>query len=195
MVEGKIQSTVGLPEGFSAAVDHRKVTVKCAQGEATRNFKARGISFKAQDKEILIEGKPASRKMNALMKTLSSHIRNMVAGLQQPYVCKLAIIYSHFPMNVAVKGNVVEINNFTGEKFSRRAKILPGVSVEVKGKDVIVKGTDKEATGQTAANLENATKVRGKDRRVYQDGIFVVKKAKQEEAAGKGKQEGEKGGQ
>ena len=83
-------------------------------------------------------------------------------------------VYNHFPINVAVKGNNVEINNFLGEKLPRIARILPGVKVEIKGKDVFVRGSDKEAVGQTAANIEAQSRVSNKDRRVFQDGIFLV---------------------
>ena len=73
----------------------------------------------------------------------------------------------------------MEINNFVGEKKARTAKILPGTTVTVKGKEVTVKSHDKEAAGQTAGNLERASRVKGKDIRIYQDGIFIVEKAEQ----------------
>jgi len=178
MIKETIEKSILLPEGFSATADKNSLTIKSANSETSRSFRARGISFKVEDNSIILQGCPASRKMNALLLTIALHVKNMVAVLQRPYQCRLAVIYSHFPMNLAVKGNKVEINNFTGEKHPRYAKILPGVNVEIKGKEVLVKGIDKEAVGQTAANLENATKVRGKDRRIYQDGVFIVEKTK-----------------
>ena len=48
--------------------------------------------------------------------------------------------------------------------------------MEVKGDTVIVTGIDKELVGQTMANIEQATKVRGFDIRVFQDGIYLVEK-------------------
>ncbi|MBN2066875.1 MAG: 50S ribosomal protein L6 [Candidatus Diapherotrites archaeon] len=186
MVKEKIEKKVELPEGFSPAIEEHTVTIRSGKGEASREFKAKGVSFRQQDSTIVLEGKPASRKMNALLATIASHIRNMAAGLQNPYQCKLAVVYSHFPMSISVKGSVVEINNFVGEKHPRVSKIRPNTTVEVKGKEVIVKGSSKEGVGQTAANLERATKVRGKDRRIYQDGIFIVEKTKQVEIQEKG---------
>jgi len=89
----------------------------------------------------------------------------------------MRIIHSHFPMNVQVSGKEVIITNFTGEKKPRKAKIIgPNTAVEVKGKDVIVKGTNKEHVGQTVANIESITKVRRKDLRVFQDGIYLTEK-------------------
>lgn len=44
-------------------------------------------------------------------------------------------------------------------------------------KDVIkIESFNKEAAGQTAANIEKTTMVRAKDRRVFQDGIFITEK-------------------
>ena len=55
------------------------------------------------------------------------------------------------------------------------------VEVEVKNKvDVIVTGADIEKVGQTAANIERACRIRKRDRRVFQDGIYIVAKAETE---------------
>ncbi len=178
MIRESFKEVVPLPEGVQAEVTGTKVTLKSGSNENTRVFKVKGIEIRKTDMGLEIEATPAKRKMNAKLKTVVSHLHNMAKGLDQEFEYKLAIVYSHFPMSVNVKGNVVEINNFAGEKKVRQAKILPGVQVEVKGKDVSVKGHSKEAVGQTAANLETSTKVRGRDRRIFQDGIFIVSKGK-----------------
>ena len=179
MLKETTEKAIDLPEGFKAEINGSTVAVTGNGKENSRQFKANGISFQKQDNRIIVVGKPASRKINALVNTIASHINNMVSGLQTEYTYKLSIVYSHFPMNIAVKGKVVEINNFVGEKKARTAKILPGTTVTVKGKEVTVKSHDKEAAGQTAGNLERASRVKGKDIRIYQDGIFIVEKAEQ----------------
>ena len=176
-----VEKIIELPEGITAEVAESTVSVKGGGKEATRQLKANGISFKKENNSIVVIGKPASRKINAVVNTIGSHINNMVSGLGNEYVYKLVVVYSHFPMNVAIKGNIVEIKNFVGEKKPRNSKIVEGATVTIKGKDVTVKSHNKEAAGQTAANLESATKVRGKDKRIYQDGIFIVTKGMQEE--------------
>jgi len=180
MMDNRIEKSVSLPEGFQAEVAGNKVTIKNQGKETSREFKANGIAFSKDNGGIKIVGAPATRRISALVSTISSHIQNMANGLENEYVYKMIVVFSHFPMNVAVKGNVVEIKNFVGEKKTRYAKIVEGATVEVKGKNVTIKSHDKEAAGQTAANLEGRTKVTGKDRRIYQDGIFIVEKAIQE---------------
>jgi len=78
----------------------------------------------------------------------------------------------HFPFKVEISGNEITINNFLGEKIPRKAKIVDGCKVEIKGDEISVSGINKESVGLTAARLEIATKVKNRDRRVFQDGIF-----------------------
>lgn len=109
--------------------------------------------------------------------TIRAHINNMIKGVTEGFTYKLKIRYAHFPMKVSVKGNEVIIENFLGEKHPRRARIMEGVTVKISGEDVIVTGIDKEKVGQTAANIEQATRIKGRDPRVFQDGIYIVEKA------------------
>ena len=49
--------------------------------------------------------------------------------------------------------------------------------MEIKGDKVTVTGTDVEKAGQTAANIEQSTRISSRDRRVFQDGIFLVRRS------------------
>ncbi|RLI07546.1 50S ribosomal protein L6, partial [Candidatus Bathyarchaeota archaeon] len=102
--------------------------------------------------------------------------RNMITGVMRGFTYKMKIVFTHFPIQVSVEGDKVVIRNFLGEKAPRVAKIMPGVVVEVQKEDVLVKGIDIEAVGQTAANIEQATKIKGKDNRVFLDGIYIYEK-------------------
>jgi large subunit ribosomal protein L6 len=56
------------------------------------------------------------------------------------------------------------------------AKILGETQVSVKSDDVIVQGKDLEDVSQTAANIQQATKVKVKDPRVFLDGIYIYER-------------------
>ncbi|TRM78628.1 50S ribosomal protein L6, partial [Sulfolobus sp. D5] len=108
--------------------------------------------------------------------TLLRHLQNMITGVTKGYRYYLKIIYTHFPTTVKVVGDEVQITNLIGEKVVRKAKISKGVKVTIKGEDIVVEGSDIEAVAQTASNIELASKIRGFDRRVFSDGIFLYKK-------------------
>jgi large subunit ribosomal protein L6 len=88
----------------------------------------------------------------------------------------MKIVFAHFPMTVKVTGDKVNIDNFLGERHPRVAKIVGSAKVNVKGDEVTVTGINKEDVGQTMANLEQATKIKGRDPRVFQDGIYLINK-------------------
>ena len=104
----------------------------------------------------------------------------MVRGIDSGFEYRLKAVYSHFPMTLKVDGNIMTITNLFGEKVPRSANLpwTPSeVQVRVENKvDVIVTGADREKVGQTAANIERACKIRKRDRRVFQDGIYIVSK-------------------
>ena len=100
----------------------------------------------------------------------------MIKGVTEGYECKMKTVFSHFPIKTSVEGNQLIIQNFLGERFSRKADILENVKIDIKGENLTVTGIDKEKVGQTAANIERATKVKNRDIRVFQDGIYIVKR-------------------
>jgi large subunit ribosomal protein L6 len=104
----------------------------------------------------------------------------MCVGVQHGYEYTLKIVYSHFPMTVEVKGDTVFIKNFIGERGMRAARLIGDVQVKTTEDEVIISGIDIEHVSQSAANIQLATKIRDKDRRVFLDGIYVIRKRKGE---------------
>ncbi len=168
---------VEIPEGVEVEVEGLKVRVKGPKGELERDFShMKGINIRKEGDKIIIEAFFANRKKKALVPTAAAHIKNMITGVTRGWRYRMKIVFSHFPITVNVKGDIVEIQNFLGEKAPRIAKIMPGVKVRVEGKDVIVEGIDLEKVAQTAANIEQATKIKEFDRRVFMDGIYIYQR-------------------
>ncbi len=176
-VDAVIREEIEIPENVSIDIVGDEVVVKSSGKELRRKLSFPGVSIKKEDNKIIIESIFPRRKQAAIIGTFIAHINNMIKGVTEGFEYKLKIRYAHFPMKVSVKGNEVIIDNFLGEKHPRKAKILDGVKVKVSGEDIIVSGIDKEKVGQTAANIEQATKIKGRDTRVFQDGIYIVEKA------------------
>ncbi len=177
-----VREEVEIPQGVEVEVQGSKVIVKGPKGVLERDFShAKGILLYKEGNKIIVETYFADRRKKALVGTIASHIENMIVGVTKGWRYKLKIITTHFPVTVKVSGNEVIIENFLGEKAPRKAKIVGNVTVKVQGKDVIVEGIDLEAVAQTAANIELATKVKDKDRRVFVDGIYIYWRGTQDE--------------
>ena len=166
---------IRLPKEVSALIQEgNKVTLKGPKGELSRTFKTFRVKLSNEGNVITLTGSPNNKQTGMFIETICAHLRNMAEGLVYGYVYKMKIVYSHFPMSIVVEKNIVNIKNFLGEKFPRKAKIVGDTKVEAKGQEVIVSGIDKDAVGQTASNLEQKSKVKGKDIRRYQDGVYLI---------------------
>ena len=126
--------------------------------------------------KILVEAREVTRREKALVGTWAAHAKNMMKGVNEPFVYHMKAVYAHFPVKMLVKGPELLIENFLGEHHPRHAQILGDTKVTVKGQELELVGTNLEQVGQTAANIENATRVRNRDPRVFQDGIFITGK-------------------
>ena len=173
----EISKTIQVPDGVEVNIDRRKVTVKGAKGTLTRDFSYVPISIEVKDdKTVRIWAEWPRKKEASLVGTVHSHIQNMITGVEKGFSYKLKIVFSHFPISVKVQDKVVLIENFTGERRARKAKILGEVKVKVETDDVTVEGINLEDVSQTAANIEQATKVKNKDPRVFLDGLYVYER-------------------
>jgi large subunit ribosomal protein L6 len=173
----EIKEEIGIPKGAEVSIENKTIHVKSEKGSLSKTLSHPRIDLKLKDNivEIACANLP-NRKEKALIGTFKAHIKNMIKGVTEGFEYKMKTVYSHFPIKTSVEGNEFVIQNFLGERSSRKAKILEGVNVEVKGDDVTVSGVDKEKVGQTAANIERAARVKKRDVRVFQDGVYVVSK-------------------
>lgn len=174
---GHLEERVKVPDGVQASLE-ADVVVVAAKGHALRRRLAHPrIAIAVEDREVRVSSDFPTKREKALVGTFAAHIRNMIVGVTEGFTYEMKIVYSHFPMKASVKGKEFVIENFLGEKHPRRAKILSDTKVDVAGDQVILKGADLEAVSQTAANIELATRIRGFDPRIFQDGIYITRKA------------------
>lgn len=174
MVEAVVlREEIPIPEGINVTVDDG-VTVKGSKGQLSRKFNYPNVVIKTDNGNVVLEANFPKKKDKAMLGTIKSHINNMLTGLTDGFTYNMKIVYAHFPMTVKAVGDKVTIDNFLGERYPRTAKIVGSAKVQVKGDEVTVTGISKEDVGQTSANLEQATKIKGRDPRVFQDGIYLV---------------------
>ncbi len=171
---------IEIPPDIEASIKNNIIVVKGPLGEIEKDFSKIPIKFSIEDNKIKYEIFRKGKKGYALINTIRSKINNMFIGVKKGFTYRMKAFYVHFPINVEVSGDYVIIKNFAGERGFRKARKMPGVKVDVVKKgsdiDIIIKGIDKDAVGQTAANIYLATKVKSKDPRVFLDGIYVYYK-------------------
>lgn len=176
-----MERTVEIPADVQVDLENFKVKVKGPKGSLEKDFYSplfkRDIVFQKNENKIMISTKSKKRKVKAMIGTMESIIWNMISGVKEEYSARLKIVYMHFPFTVKINGKEILVNNFLGEKTPRKTSISGDCKVEVQGDEIIVTGTSKEDVGQTACKLERITWIKQKDRRVFQDGLFVTKKA------------------
>lgn len=171
---------IDIPNGIEVEIDNFKVKIKGSKGILQKDFTSplfrKDIIIKKENNKIFLSTESKRRKVKAMMGTIESHIHNMLLGVQEGYSTKLKVVFMHFPFTVKVTGKEVLINNFLGEKTPRKAKVIGDCKVEIQGDEIVVSGISKDDVGQTASQLERATWIKQRDRRVFQDGLFIIKK-------------------
>jgi large subunit ribosomal protein L6 len=173
----EISKTIKVPDDVEITLEGKKVTVNGSKGTLIRDFAYAPVSIELAEKNIRIWAEWPSKKETAMVGTICSHIQNMITGVEKGFTNKLKIVFSHFPISVKVKDKTILIENFTGERNPRKTKIVGNTQVKILTEDIIVQGTNLENVSQTAANIEQATKVKRKDPRVFLDGIYVYERS------------------
>ena len=174
-----------IPEGVQVTLEGgHHIKVKGAEGIVTKDFShMRGIKVSINNKKIIFSTNFPKSGTLALIKTVVSIINNLIIGVQTNYKYVSKICYSHFPCSVKVdeKNHMLFVENFLGERAPRKSRYPSEVKVELQGEDVYFIGPDKEALGQAAANIKRSCRIRKKDPRVFQDGVYLYKKMSGEE--------------
>lgn len=166
-----------IPDDVSAEIDHLDLTVEGPNGTVTRRLWYPDVDVSVEDGSVVVEAPEESdAKTRATVGTFESHIRNMFHGVTEGWTYEMEVFYAHFPMQVEVQGEEIVIENFLGERAPRRTPIRGDTQVEIDGEELTLSGSDKEAVGQTAADIEQLTRVSDKDNRVFQDGVYITQK-------------------
>ena len=174
---GLLKEEIAVPEKVQVTVEPGgTVRVKGPLGEVSRTLAHPRVRIERKGDHVVVSSEMPRKKEKALVGTYAAHIRNMMEGVTKGFEYRMKIVYAHFPIKASVKGSTFVIENFLGEKSPRKTEIIGATKVSVKGDIVELTGPDVEAVGQTAANIERATRIKGYDPRVFQDGIYIIQK-------------------
>ena len=148
------QAPITIPSGVDVTIDGRIVTVKGPKGQLTRTVPAT-ITVQKEDGQLLVtrpDDERASRSLHGLTRTL---IANQIIGVTEGYSKGLEIVGTGY--RVAQRGSSVEF----ALGFSHPVVVEPpvGITLTVEGNNKItVAGIDKQAVGETAANIRKIKK-------------------------------------
>src|SRR3989344_13291 len=166
-----------LEKGVTAEFSGGILKIKGPKGEVHRKLVVPKINLKIDSNKVIVSSIKGTKREKRIISSFASHIKNMISGVVENHVYKLKICSGHFPMNVSVSGDELIIKNFLGEAVPRRVKFISGVTVKIEGTEILVSSPNKEAAGQTAAKVEQLCRITNRDRRVFQDGCYIVTKS------------------
>jgi large subunit ribosomal protein L6 len=163
-----------IPENVNIIKRDHIVVVTGRKGTISKDIHKLPAAITVTDRTVTIEPEGKRKSDLAITNTAKSIIANMFKGVEKGYVYKLKIVFAHFPISVRVKGREIHVENFFGERSARISYIVGDTTkVSIMGDDVVVEGPSLEDVSQTAANIESSTKVKGKDQRVFLDGLYI----------------------
>jgi large subunit ribosomal protein L6 len=173
-IREEIFADIDIPEMVTVRMEGNLIVVGGKLGTLQKDLTKLPISVDIKDKKLVIKP-PGTRKRDlAITNTAKSIILNMIKGVEQGFTYKLKVVYAHFPISVKTKGKEIHVENYFGERAPRVSRVVGDTTkVNIVGEDVIVQGPSLEDVSQTAANIEFSTKLKGKDQRVFLDGLYI----------------------
>lgn len=173
-IREEIFADIDIPDMVTLRMEGNLIVVGGKLGTLQKDLTKLPISVDIKDKKLVIKP-PGTRKRDlAITNTAKSIILNMIKGVEQGFTYKLKVVYAHFPISVKTKGKEIHVENYFGERAPRVSRVVGDTTkVNIVGEDVIVQGPSLEDVSQTAANIEFSTKLKGKDQRVFLDGLYI----------------------
>ncbi|NIO22725.1 MAG: 50S ribosomal protein L6 [Candidatus Aenigmarchaeota archaeon] len=171
-----LKNEIAIPKNVEVRIENSRIYVKGGTGEVSREFKHPNVKIRMDNGNVILTSDLERKKTKAIMGTWKVLLNNMFLGVEKGWKSELKLVYSHFPVKLKLEEGKLVIENFLGERKPRTLSIPQDIKVDVDKNTVLVTGKDKERVGQTAARIEEITKVKGYDRRVFQDGCFITKK-------------------
>ena len=169
---------ITVPKDVQVEVALPMVKFSGPNGRIEKKFISKNIDIKFEGGSLILFSPNATKREKKLMNTFKAHMIHMIVGVIEGHSYKLKVCSGHFPMTVTLKGKTIEVKNYLGENKPRTINLKEGADVKVDGDEITVNSPNKEIAGQVAADIEQITRLTDRDRRIFQDGIYIVEKSK-----------------
>ena len=169
------KSPIPVPGGVDVAISGARITVKGPKGTLERDIP--GVITVRQDGETLVVERPDDERQNRAMHGLvRSLVNNMVVGVTQGFRKELEIVGVGYRATAKGPGAMELALGFS---HPVNIQAPDGITFEVPAPNrIVVTGIDKEAVGQTAANIRGWRKPEPyKGKGVRYAGEYVQRKA------------------
>lgn len=171
---------IKVPTGTDVSVISNELVVK-GKGGTLRRALHPAVSISIENGTITVTPAQKNRVARALWGTYAAHIRNMVSGVNQPFVKKLQVEGIGYRAELAGK----QLKLMVGFSHPVLVSIPDGVTVAVEKNIISISGADKETVGGFAASVRDIKKpepYKGKGIR-YEGEVVREKQGKKAAAA------------
>lgn len=142
------KNPIAIPAKTEVTVADGVVAVKGPLGELRRRLVSE-VAITVEGSEVQASPTSESGAARALWGTYASHLRNMIAGVNEPFVKKLIVEGVGFKSNVAGKTLTLDL----GFSHDVPVEIPDGLTVTAEKNLITISGIDKEQVGQFAADV------------------------------------------
>lgn len=144
---------IKIPAGTEVSVVSSEIVVK-GKGGTLKKMVHPAISIAVQNGEVVVSPAQKSRLAAALWGTYAAHVRNMIQGVNTPFVKKLQVEGIGF--RAELSGKQVKLS--VGFSHPILVSIPEGVTATVDKNIITVSGANKEQVGEFAASVRAVKK-------------------------------------
>lgn len=145
---------VAIPAGVEVTIKGQDFSVKGAKGSDSYTI-PEGITARVEDNTIFFEPANDDRQTSAYHGLARSIVASMIQGVSEGFTKTLDIVGTGY--RAQMKGQSIEFS--LGYSHTITVNPPEGITFELpNANQVVVKGTDKQAVGQAAANIRKLRK-------------------------------------
>ncbi len=148
------KQSIVIPEKTEVKVSESEIFVKGPQGELSRMFRGADVEINVKDKEVFVTPKRSTKISRSLWGTYASHIRNMISGVNEPFIKKLVVEGVGYRVEVSGVNIVLSV----GYSHQVMIPISESLTVSVEKNEITITGSDKEEVGEFAAKVRAVRK-------------------------------------
>jgi large subunit ribosomal protein L6 len=144
---------IGIPQNTEVSVAHNVITVKGPLGTLVRPYRPR-VTVVVEGDHVVVNPVDEEKASRMMWGTIAAHVKNMVEGVNKPFVKELLLEGVGFKSEVKGKDLVLAL----GFSHPVNVPIPEGLAVKAEKNVITVSGINKELVGQFSAAVRSLKK-------------------------------------